>query len=275
MIGLCVDSNSQMPAALADRYGIEIVPITVVVDRVAYQEGVDLDADGFWDFFEGGRIPDVGTSQPSPGEIAAAWTRLVDRGATEIVSVHVGAHHSGTINSARVATQMVDVDVHIVDTGTISFGISCCAWTAAEVVADGGSAAQAAAAAEAVAPKLKNAFVMEGLELATASGRVREAPELPPEGIAVYALTGPELTVLGGAATAEEAARFMADAVLADTPVRAAVGVADAAVTPVGDALRSALAGHDGVVDLVDYRVGPSVGAFSGPGTAGCFWFSI
>ena len=35
------------------------------------------------------------------------------------------------------------------------------------------------------------------------------------------------------------------------------------------------LADRPNVVDLVRYRVGPSVGAFTGPGAAGGFWYGI
>ena len=45
MIGICTDSNSQLPESLAQRYAVEVVPITVTVDGHEYLEGVDLDAD--------------------------------------------------------------------------------------------------------------------------------------------------------------------------------------------------------------------------------------
>jgi len=47
MIGICTDSNSQLPAALAHLYGVEVVPTTITVDDHDYLEGVDLDADRF------------------------------------------------------------------------------------------------------------------------------------------------------------------------------------------------------------------------------------
>ena len=51
---------------------------------------------------------------------------------------------SGTVNAARLAAQLVDVPVHVVDSGTASFGVTACLWHAADVVAAGGSAAEAA-----------------------------------------------------------------------------------------------------------------------------------
>lgn len=49
MIRVCCDSGAQLDAELAERLGIEVVPLTVTVDGVSHLEGVDLDADGFWE----------------------------------------------------------------------------------------------------------------------------------------------------------------------------------------------------------------------------------
>ncbi|MFB0902524.1 MAG: DegV family protein, partial [Acidimicrobiales bacterium] len=63
---LVTDSNSQLPESLRVRYGIRVVPIPIMVNGINYREGVDLDADGFYDLFAHG-TPEVTTSQPSPG----------------------------------------------------------------------------------------------------------------------------------------------------------------------------------------------------------------
>ena len=67
MIGLVVDSNSQMPLDLIERFGIEVVPMTVTVDGTDFLEGVDIDADGFYASWSNGHVPTIATSQPSPG----------------------------------------------------------------------------------------------------------------------------------------------------------------------------------------------------------------
>ncbi len=136
MIGIVTDSNSQIPAELAARLGIVVVPLTVTVDGVDYQEGVDLDADQFYARFESG-TPQVSTSQPSPGAFAAAYQALADAGVEAIVSVHIGSAISGTVNSARLAAAGAPVPVRIVDTGSASFAIAFAAWEAAEAAAAG------------------------------------------------------------------------------------------------------------------------------------------
>ena len=134
MIGLVTDSNAQLPPELATRYGVEVVPLTVTVDGEAFAEGVDLDADAFYARFDHG-TPTVSTSQPSPGAFAEAYARVAERGATEILSIHIGSAVSGTLNSARIAVAGSPVPVRLVDTGTASFGVACCVWEAASRVA--------------------------------------------------------------------------------------------------------------------------------------------
>src|SRR5207237_531850 len=118
-----------------------------------------------------------------PGRVAEAYGRLSARGAVAIVSVHVGAELSGTLNAAHLAARTSPVPVRLVDTGSASFVVAFAAWAAADAGAAG-------------------------------------AP--------------------------------MEDAV--------------------ADALASRLAGAPGAVEIVRYRVGPSVGAHTGPGTAGAVY---
>ena len=49
--------------------------------------------------------PSLSTSQPSPGQFAAAYEALLHRGCDEILSIHVTAATSGTLNAARLAAR--------------------------------------------------------------------------------------------------------------------------------------------------------------------------
>ena len=170
MIGVVVDSNSQLPGSLGERYGIEVVPLTVTVNGVEHFEGVDLTPQAFYAAWDGAEAPTITTSQPSPGQFVEAYQRLIERGCTEILSVHVTEAMSGTLNSARLAAQMVDVPVRLVDSGTASFGISCCAWAAAEAIAGGVDIESAAVIAEQRAGALGTTFIVGIPQLIARSG---------------------------------------------------------------------------------------------------------
>jgi len=276
MIGFCTDSNAQLPDELVERYGVEVVPLTVRVDGVDHVEGVDLDADAFYARFADGHKPEVATAAPAPGAFAEAYGRLAARGCTEILSVHIGSAISGTFNSARLGSQLVDVPVRLVDTGEASFAIACALWEAAETVAGGGDVEAAAAVAEAVGARCGNVFVVGALDLARAGGRLAAgAEQAVSDAIPVLSMVEGSIVPVGTARTDEEAADAMAAHVrAAGTNLRVGIGVADAAAAPLWQALEERLTDVPEVLDVVRYRIGPSVGAHTGPGTAGAVFYS-
>ena len=262
------DSNAQLPPELAERYGVEVVPLTVTMDGTEYLEGVDLDADSFYTRFQG-RRPAVSTAQPSPGRFAAAYEAVAARGATEILSVHIGSSVSGTVNAARLAAQVSPVPVQIVDTGTASFAISLCLWEGAEAVAAGATLQEAAAAAERVGATVGNVFVVGMLEVARAGGRLA-GDVAPATTIPVLTLSGGVMQQVERCADLDQAADAMAGFVRARGPsLRVGVGLSDLATMPLVTALEERLQAAPEVAELVRYRIGPSVGAHTGPGTVG------
>jgi DegV family protein with EDD domain len=281
MIGIVVDSNSQLPDSLAERYGIEVVPLTVTVDGVEHLEGVDLSHQAFYAAWDGAETPTITTSQPSPGQFVEAYQRLIERGCTEILSVHITEALSGTLNSARLAAQMVDVPVRLVDSGTASFGISCCAWAAAEAIADGANIESAAMIAEQRAGALGTAFIVGVPQLIARSGRADGAgvEAASNDGIPVLSMSGGDLAVLGTVTTVEAAVAAMTQYALSWTPsspagLRVAIGTSDISSESVSADLTDALRGHPALAEaLVQYTIGPSVGAHTGPGTSGLFVF--
>ncbi len=280
MIGLVTDSNSQMPPSLAERYEIEVVALPVTIDGREYHEGVDLTVDEFYAAWDGGHEPVIETSQPSPGDFAAAYGRLIAAGATEILSVHLSAALSGTLNSARLAAEQVSCPVHLVDSGTASFGVSCCVWAAAEALDAGASVTEASSVARRRAADLGTVFIVGVPALTERSGRadgvgVAAAAEA---GVPVLAMSGGKLEVLDTVQTLNQAIASMTHYALEWTPsnphgLRIAIGTSDETSRPVGVQLTDVLAGHPAVGDIVQYRIGPSVGAHTGPGTAGLFVF--
>jgi DegV family protein with EDD domain len=275
VIGFCIDSNSQLAPELVARYDVEVVPLRVTIDGRDYREGVDLEADDFYARFASG-TPEVSTAAPSPGEFAAAYSALVARGATEILSVHIGSTISATVSAARLGAQAAGVPVRIVDTGHASFAVACALWEAADAVAKGAGLEEAARVAEAVGARCGNVFVVKALELARAGGRLASGVEdHAVEGIPVLSMVEGRMIVIGSARSTEEAANVMAGHIRGSgTNLRVGIGVADADATPLWQALEDRLVDAPEVLDIVRYRIGPSVGAHTGPGTAGSYYYS-
>jgi DegV family protein with EDD domain len=275
VIGLVTDSNAQLPADLRQRYQVGVVPLTVVVDGTPYKEGVDITSAEFYERLQRGA--EVSTAAPAPGEVLAVYEEVVSAGATEILSIHIGSNTSATINSVNVAAGGSPVPVEIVDTGTASFAVACCVWAAGEVLNGGGDLDHAAAVARRVADTVGNVFVVGALDLARRSGRLAaDAVDAEGEGLPVLALAGGQMNVVGHVQDTEGAADAMAEYLLeasAGAPQR--VGVGDAVAPDLAAEYAARLADRPEVAELVRYEIGPSVGAHTGPGTAGACFFPV
>lgn len=261
-----------LPRALAAQHGIQVVPIPVMVDGDIHLEGVDLDPDDFYRRLAAGAA--VTTSQPSPGEIAHVYQRAVTAGADGIVSIHVARHLSGTLNSARIAAQMAGVPVELVDSGTASFPVGLSAIAAAACALAGGDPAECGAAARSTLAETRNVFVLSALDFVRGEGRVHvDAGADEVTGIPVVAMRGENLDVLGDAVDVDHACDLMVAVVEKETrPCRIGIGVGGREAFDFYPALRERLERLDVAAEIIEYRCGPSVGAYSGPGVAGMAW---
>ncbi len=273
MIALVTDSNAQLPLSLRERYGVRVVPLTIVVDGAAYREGVDITTGEFYERLEAGAM--VKTAAPAPGTVLGVFEEAVAAGADRILAVHIGSNVSGTLNAVHVASRGVPVPVDVVDTGTAAFAVACCVWAAGEALAAGGDAAEAAGAAKRVAGEVGNVFVAGALDLARRGGRL--APDVvagPAAGVPVLALEGGVMREIAHADDVEAAVEAMSRYVAGFAPGRALrVGLGDALAPDLVAELEADLAPLGLVEEIVRYEIGPSVGAHTGPGTVGAVFY--
>nr|MBA2607741.1 DegV family EDD domain-containing protein [Actinomycetota bacterium] len=206
-----------------------------------------------------------------------AYRLLAQHGATEIVSVHIGSTVSGTLNSAHLAAREADVPVHLVDTGAASFVVGAAAIEAAGAAAQGAAAAEVMAIAERTAGACGNVFIVGGLDFMRAGGRLDASLAGEPLTVPVLSLVDGTVSQIGSAANPDEATALMVDAVRdsgagAGARVKATVGTSDVWSFDIGDQLDKRLSATDGV-DVARYRIGPSVGAHTGPGSVGVVFY--
>jgi DegV family protein with EDD domain len=278
MIGttaVVIDSSAYLPAAVIDHYGLLVAPLSVEMDGKQYLEGLDITADEFYE-----RLPSVktvSTSQPSAGRFIELYKQAADGRAEEIVSIHIGANISGTVQSARLASESSPVPVTVVDTGQASFAEGLCVLEAIEALIAGKTAAEAAEVVARASNAVGNTFVVRALDLARGGGRLAAGEEAPP-GTPVLALTGGGMKVVGTAASFEEAVVLMAGHVEAAAREangrRLRVGVGHGAAAEIAAALHERIAGISAVDEVIDYIVGPVIGAHTGAGTAGAVFLA-
>jgi fatty acid-binding protein DegV len=137
-VAVVTDSTAALPAGAAERWGIAVVPLDVVVDGQRFTEGVSLSPADLVDALNRGAK--VTTSQPAPNAFARAYARAAASGAEAVVSVHLSGELSGTVAAAHSAAERAPLPVHVIDSRTASMALGsaalAAAWTAAAVPAD-------------------------------------------------------------------------------------------------------------------------------------------
>jgi DegV family protein with EDD domain len=171
------DSTASLSPELADKRGIVVVPLQVVIGADVHDEGSDgatpeLVAAALKEFRP------VSTSRPTPAALLEVYEDCARSGATGIVSVHLSADMSGTFESAQLAARQASVPVVPVDSRQVGVATGYAALSAQDVVDAGGTAAEAAEAARARAARCSSLFYVDTLEYLRRGGRIGAAAAL-------------------------------------------------------------------------------------------------
>ena len=172
-VAVVTDSAASLPAALAHKWGVRVVPLQVIVDGVAHAEGADISPDEVLKDLESGAS--VTTSQPSPAAFAQAYRHAARSGATAVVAVVLSAKLSGTVEAARVGAAESPIPVTVVDSHTIAMGTGFAAIAAASLARSGADASAVADEARRVALSTACVFTVDTLDYLRKGGRISPA----------------------------------------------------------------------------------------------------
>ncbi|MGE3855441.1 MAG: DegV family protein [Dehalococcoidia bacterium] len=184
MLRIVTDSTCDLPREAIQALGITVVPLSILFGEEELLDGVDIQADQFFRRLE--RDPNMPrTSQPSPALFARAYQRLVDEGATEILSIHLSAKLSGTLESARQGAQTLretpgvdHVRIEFVDSATVSLALGIGVLEAAKLARAGSGLDEARDLAADVFRRTHIFVTLDTLEYLRRGGRMSRGQEL-------------------------------------------------------------------------------------------------
>src|SRR2546428_7739693 len=147
------------------------------------------------------------------------YRQAAETGAEEVLSIHIGSSISGTVQSARLASESSPVPVTVVDTGQASFAEGLCVLEGIQALVEGKSATDAAGLVGAASRSVGNTFVVKALDLSRRGGGLVSGEDAS-AGIPVLVLTGEGMKVAGTAKTLEDATDLMAGHVEGTEPAQ-------------------------------------------------------
>ena len=270
-VKVITDSTADLPPALAEELGITVVPLNVHFGTEVYRDGVEITADEFYRrLVTASRLPT--TSQPTPGDFLSAYDEM-GQTTDEILSVHISAKLSGTMNSATQAREEYGGEsrIEIIDSLQGSMGLGMLAIAAAEAARRGGSLDDVVTETRAAIPKVGFMGLVDTLEYLEKGGRIGKAQAF----VGSLLRIKPLLTIRDGEAHPLERARTrakgvdrMCELVQAEMPLKD-LAVVYTTTPDEARALAQRLQSFLPQGEVILSQVGPVVGTYLGPGVLG------
>lgn len=122
-IAIVTDSTADFPQGVAEKLGIHLMPVHVIVDGVGYLDGVTITTRQLVERMRKGSLAE--TRAAAPAEYADLFESLLQR-YDRVLSFQLSTHLSDCYQSAKNALNLLDPDeakrVDVYDTGTLSIG---------------------------------------------------------------------------------------------------------------------------------------------------------
>lgn len=278
MLRILTDSTADLPAALAQRMQVEIIPLQVTFeDGETYQDGLELSPDEFYKRLEQcHKLPS--TSQPSPDRFEKAFADARDAG-DELIAILLSSKISGTYQSAQIAASLVDYDkIYLIDGLSATLGNQLLVRLAVELRDEGRSAGEIVSILDEEKRKVRLLAVVDDLKYFRKGGRLSGAEAFAGTLLGIKPVVG----MKNGQVGLVGKARGMPGAYVAlfklldqegglDPDKRYLVGYAahHRAVEPI----QKYLIGNLHLPAAEVFHIGPVIGTHAGPGAAGIAYF--
>lgn len=280
-IGIVCDSTCDLGPDRLAGLGVVMVPLKVTFGDDTYLDWLDVAPARFYEMLAASPVLPK-TSQPSPADFAAVYGELAESGCEGIVSVHLSAAISGTVESAILASGMVDIPVRVVDARSTNVGLSLALLAAVDARNAGMSLDDVESAARSVADAATTLFALDTLEYLVKGGRAGKAQGLAASLLSIKpvltfgadGVIAPYKKVKGTRKAILEIADSIASAGAGGSTVR--VGILAGEAPDLSAELHAAIDATGVAWELVTTNtVGAVIGAYAGPRAVGAAFYTV
>jgi DegV family protein with EDD domain len=167
---ILVDSCSDVPEKLRRKYGMYVVPMTIIYGDAEYRDGVDIRTEDVYARFPQ-EIPS--TSLPSPSIVADAFRQIKSDGYEKVIAVAISSGLSGTYEMlSSFGPTPEGLETCYVDTKNIGIGSGFSAIRAGELIEQGLPFAEVCREVESSARSTKLFFCVSTLTYLVKGGRI-------------------------------------------------------------------------------------------------------
>ena len=172
-IAFVTDSTVYLTKELRNHPDVYVVPIVIIDKEREYEDGVDLSSDELYEIIRTNKeVPK--TSQPSIGRFALLYEKL-KKDYDHAIAIHVSNKLSGTLSSSTAGKDQVGFSVEIIDSLSLSYGISVLIHQGLQLVEQGMKVEEVANKLRKNISRNKNLILLGNLEQLHKGGRMSGA----------------------------------------------------------------------------------------------------
>ena len=278
-VRIVTDSACDLPQAVADEWGISIVPLTIRIDGHEYVDRIDLTPAEFWaKCAVSATLPE--TAAPSPGQFEATYRQLASDGASSIVVISLSGDLSATMQSAELAARSVGegsnpIKVSVVDSRSATLGLGSIVTDCARLARSGASHEVVVERATDLATRTKVWGALDTLENLKKGGRIGGAKAMLASALAIKPIIevrDGKVEQGGKQRTRSKALAFLVETLINAGPVENLM-VMNADCSDVDGFVEMLRPHYHGTIVVGD--IGPVVGTHAGRGTIGIAYSSV
>ncbi len=176
-IALITDSTCDIPADWLEQYNIRFASLYLIWGAEEFRDRLDIQPAEFYARLAADPVLPT-SSQPVASDFVALIEVARQEGAEEVVIITISSQLSGTVESARQASGMVDIPVHVVDSKMGGMALGWQVVAAARAREAGGDAQAMIAAADKARETMQIIFYVDTLENLYRGGRIGGAARL-------------------------------------------------------------------------------------------------
>lgn len=169
-IKILTDSSVQLTDEEIKKYNIEIIPLTIQLEGEILGYSNMIDPMGYLTIMEKSDVLPT-TSQPSVGAFQEKFEEMSQDG-SDILFIGLSEQLSGTVNAARIASEMVDANITVVDSETLDRGLGIQVIGAAQFLEQGKNLSEIIDGLIELRPKIDTYVYIDQLDNLVKGGRV-------------------------------------------------------------------------------------------------------
>ena len=176
-IEIITDSTCDIPQALIDEYGIQVLPHTLIWEGQQYRDRIDIQPDEFY------RRLSIEKTLPTTSQVSVqcfleAFDRAVQNGAEAAVVILLSRTFSGALQSAEQAAQTAPLPVYIHDSRSVTMGLGWQVLAAARAREAGGGVDEIMATLARMQERVWLYITLNNLDYLARGGRIGNASRL-------------------------------------------------------------------------------------------------